>query len=847
VQDLRADVRYALRQMRRAPAFAATAVATLALAIGANTVIFSLVNGLLLRELPVRDPQRLVTVSSAASLAQGYPAGYNGPMWDAIRQQAGAFDGALAWSGIGPSAIRFNLAPRGETDLVDGLFVSGEFFTTLGVPALLGRTFTAADDARGGGAEGPAAVISHGLWQRRFGGAADVIGRPLLVDGVPFTIAGVTPPGFLGVEVGQAFDVALPLGAEPLLHGKDSWLGIRFLAVMLRLKPGQSLDAAQAALRAAQPRIAEAAADQRTAFLDDPLSLVPAGTGSSQLRDQYARPLVTMLAIAALVLLIACANIANLMLARATSRRHELSVRLALGAPRWRLARQLLVESLVLAAAGAVAGLLFATWDSDALVAQLSTWFNRVVLPAPLDWRVMAFTATVTIATAAIFGTASAFYAARVPPIGALKDQAFTASRASAGFTTSSARGIFAARRLRLPGGLVIAQVALSLMLVFAAGLFVRTFERLATRPLGFDRDRVLVIKLDATRARIDASQRIAFYQTLTAAVAAVPGVAQAAASFNTPVNRGITPIGRFSVPGAPLPEARERVAVINYITPGWFAAYGTAVRAGRELDARDTRHAAPVVIVNEAFVRRFFPGRTRGPVGETIEATLGPPPAAPMPKTIVGVVEDAVDMTLRADAPPTVYTPMPQWELGMEPSRISLSVRPSSGEPALLARGVAAALTKVAPQVAFTMRPLAEQVNGELAQERLLALLSGFFGLVALLLAGLGLYGVTAYAVGGRRTEIGIRMALGAGRRGVVRLVVFRAAGLVCAGVLAGMAASAVLSRLVATLLYGVEPRDPVTLMTAAATLLTVGALAAWLPAWRASRIDPASVLRDH
>jgi predicted permease len=828
--------------MRRAPGFAAIAVATLALAIGANTVIFSLVNSLLLRELPVREPQRLVTVSSAAAIAQGYPVGYNGSMWDAIRQQAGAFDGALAWSGVGPSSIRFNLAPRGETDLVDGLFVSGEFFSTLGVPALLGRTFTAADDVRGGGEEGPVAVISYGLWRRRFGGAADIIGRPLLVDGVPFTIAGVTPPGFLGVEVGQAFDVALPLGTEPLIHGKDSWLGFEFLAVMLRMKPGQSIDAAQAALRAVQPRIAAAAADPRrqTAFLSDPLALAPAGAGTSQLRDQYARPLGTLLAIAALVLLIACANIANLMLARATSRRDELSVRLALGAPRWRLARQLLVESLLLAATGALAGLTCAAWGSDLLVVQLSTWFNRVVLPVPLDWRVMAFTATATVATAALFGTAPAFYAARVPPIGALKEQASAAQ---------AARGVFAGRRLRLPGGLVIAQVALSLMLVVAAGLFVRTFERLATRPLGFDSDRVLVVNVDATRARVDASQRIALYQTLADALGAVPGVTRAAASLNTPVNRGVTPIALFSVPGVPPPE-RERVAVKNYVTPGWFAAYGTPLRAGREFDARDMHHAAAVVIVNEAFVRRFFPGWSGNPVGETIAAAIGPPPATPMQSTIVGIVADAVDMTLRDESPAMVYAPMAQWEMGMKPARISLSVRPASaapGAPMLLARGVAAALTRVDPQVAFTIRPLVEQVHAELAQERLLAMLSGFFGLVALLLAGLGLYGVTAYAVSGRRTEIGIRMALGAGRRGVVRLVVGRAAMLVGAGVVAGTLASVALSRLVATLLYGVEPRDPVTLMTAAATLLTVGALAAWLPAWRASRIDPARVLRDH
>lgn len=504
-RDLRADIRHTFRQIHRAPGFAAIVIATLALTIGANTLVFSVVNALRLRTLPVAEPQQLVVVSTAsAALADGQPVGRSYAMWEQIRRQAeaGTFGGALTWSGVG-EGLRFILARGGNAEPANGLFVSGEFFSTLGVRAWLGRTFTAADDVHGGGRSGPVAVISHGLWQRRFAGAADVLGRPLLVDGVTFTIVGVTPPGFLGVEVGRAFDVALPIGTEPLLHGDDSWLGIRFLTVMLRLKPGQSVGAAQDALRAMQPQIAEAAGDFEQPFLQDPLALVPGAAGTSPLRGQFTRPLTTILAIAGLVLLIACANIANPMLARAMMRRHEMSVRLALGASRWRLARQFLVESLFHAGCGGLLGLLFAQWGSQLLTTQLSTWFDSVILPVPLDWRVMAFTGGVAVATALIFGLVPAFHTSRVPPIGVLDARA------------STPPGLFATRRVAVTGWLVIAQVAVSLVLVMASGLLVGTFGQLASRALGFEKDRVLVIDVDATRATADATQRLPLYQRI--------------------------------------------------------------------------------------------------------------------------------------------------------------------------------------------------------------------------------------------------------------------------------------------------------------------------------------------
>ena len=824
------DLRLAVRSLRATPVVTFVAALSLALGIGANTAIFSLVNSLILRSLPVADPNRLVLVNDAPA---GSPGQTSWPyaVWENIRQRSQAFDGALAWG-----TLRFNLAQGGEQQPVDGLYVSGEYFTTLGVPALLGRTLTAADDRRGGGPDGAVAVISYAFWQRQFGGDANAVGRSIVLDRVPFTIVGVTPPDFFGSEIGRSFDVAAPLGTEPLIRGAETNLERRsswWLTVMLRLKPGQSIDAATMALRGVQPQIRDNAVPQdwlpklQADFLKQPFTLEPAAAGTSPLRTRYQRPLLTILVVVALVLLVACANIAILLLARATARRHELSVRLALGAPRWTLARQLLVESVVLSAAGALAGLVFASWGSRALVAQLSTQVTRVALNAPLDWRVLGFTATVTIATALLFGIAPAFRAARVAPIDALKEHG---------------RGAGGEGGLSIASGLVVAQVALSLVLVVAAGLFVRSFGRLANVRLGFDQERVLVVSVNALSSRVDPDRRPVLFQQLAEAVAALPGVRHAAASVVTPVSNS-TWNNRVNVPGAPELSDRERSALVNIVTPGWFATYGTRILAGRDVDEHDTAAAQRVALVNEAFVRRFFPGRSA--IGGTIEfPPFGTTPTPP--DTIVGVVEDAVYRRLREPVQPTLYQPLAQYSDGRFPlPTASISVRAAGGSPAALSRSIATALTNIDRDIAFSFRPLADQVNASLIQERIVALLSGFFGGLALLLAALGLYGVTAYAVSRRRAEIGIRLALGAAPGGVVRLVLTRVSLLVAIGVAVGTGFSIWASTFVATLLYGLEPRDPSTLAGAAGVLAVVGAIAGWLPAHRVSRIDPAEVLR--
>lgn len=818
------DLRDAWRALRRTPLVTAVAVLSLALGIGANTAMFSIVDTLILRTLPVPHAGRLALVSQGKDFSS-----LTNPIWESLRDRPSLFDGAFAWGGA-----RFNLARGGEVDPVDGLYVSGDMFDVLGVRAQIGRTLLPSDDKRGGGSEGLVAVISDSYWRRHYGASPDVIGRGILLSQTAFTIVGVTPPGFFGPEVGRSFDVAVPLGAEAAVRGAESILDRRstwWLGVMVRLRPGQTLAQATAALRAVQPQVRDATMpetyrqESRDRYLADPLQLHPAASGTSSLRSEYRRPLLTLMAVVGLVLLIACGNIANLLLARATARRHELSVRQALGASRWRLARQLLAESVLLSVVGAAVGILFAVWGSRLLVSQLSTASEPVVLALALDWRMFGFTALVAVTTALLFGTLPALRASRARPMEAMREQG---------------RGNSSDGRIGLGGGLVVAQVALSLALVVGAGLFVRTFAALSSVPLGFDRDQVLVVNLSVQTSATDSTRRADLFERVRQAALATPGVSQAAISMVTPVS-GSTWNDAVWVDGAPpLPE-EQRLTNINLLSPDWFATYGTRLIAGRDIDERDRAGAPLAAVVNQTFAKHFF--GAKNPIGQMVrrEGNAKNPDRV---YQVVGLAEDAVYVSLRDTVPPTMYLALPQNMEG--PTFAALSVRSDGPSPSALARPLGVAIAAVDPALSFTVKTLAGQVDDSLSQERLVALLSGFFGVLALLLAGLGLYGVTAYSVSRRRAELGIRMALGSAPAGVLRLVLARVAALVAVGVVSGALLAWGLSRLVASLLYGLSPQDPLTFAGGATLLVAVGVAAGWIPARRASRIDPATVLRE-
>jgi putative ABC transport system permease protein len=814
------DLRLAFRQLRASPVASAVAVLSLALGIGANTAIFSLLDRLVLRPLPVRHAERLAVLVDAERPG----ASWSNPVWEQLRDRLDLFDGGFAWFGT-----EFNLAQGGEVRLVDGLWASGGFFDTLGVQAYAGRLFTTADDMRGGGPDGPVAVISHEFWQRHFGGAAEAIGTPLAIGEIDFTVIGVTPPGFFGPDVGRTFDVALPLCTEPLLRGNGSALDLRgrnWLDIMLRLAPGQTVEAATTLVRGLQPQIREHTipdlpAELVARYLRGPLALAPGSNGVSPLRTRFQQPLVILMMVVAAVLLIACANVANLLLARAAARRREVSVRVSLGASRWRLARQLLIESLVLAGISALLGLFFARWTTGVLVTQLSTAADPVFLDLALDWRVLAFTTAVAIGTAVLFGTAPAWQATFVEARESLNEQ----SRGPAGGTRS-----------RVAGTLVATQVALSMMLVVAAGLFVRTFVALTTLDPGFTTERTLIVRVTSPMTRFKAEDLTAVYMRVLDAVEAVPGVEHAALSDITPIG-GLSRVAPVVVPGVELVDAADRLASVNVVSPGWFTTYGAPLLAGRDFGEQDRLGAPQVAIVNQAFARRFFNGEH--PLGRIVRTRFGDGP----PIEIVGYSADASYRSLREPPPPTLYTAFAQRPLARP--FVAVTVR-TLGAPAALTSSVAAAIDRVSPDLELQFQPLSEQVTASLAQERVVAALAGFFGGLALLLAGLGLYGVTTHAVSQRRAEIGIRMALGAARAGIISLILRRVVVVVSIGLAVGCILSWWAARFVAaTLLYGLEPRDPGVLVAAATVLALVGGIAGWLPAHRAAELNPVEALR--
>jgi predicted permease len=822
------DLRYGARVLRRNPGFATVAVLSLALGIGANTAIFQLLDAVRLRTLPVEDPSSLVEVriaerkGPAGSFTGRYPLLTN-PLWEGIRDQAAGFARMAAWG-----TTRFDLADGGEARYAEGLWVSGGFFDTLGVSPAAGRLLTAAEDRRG--CASPGVVVSHAFWQRELGGDPSAIGRPLRLDGHPFPILGVTERGFAGAEVGRSFDVAVPLCAEPILQSGGSYLDrpdAWFLAVIARLPPGWTVERATAQLAAISPGLFQATVSPRyppeiaRRYQGYRLGAFHAGTGLSALRQRYERPLWLLLATTGLVLLIACANLANLMLARASAREREIAVRLAIGASRGRLVRQLMAESLLLALVGAAGGVLLAFWLSGSLLAFLTTDASPLFLDLRPDPRVLGFTAALAVLTCVLFGLAPALRATHLAPGAALKAR---------GSASIAGKGRFGLRR-----GLVVAQVALSLVLVVGALLFVGTLRNLMTVDPGFRTDRVLGVSLDLSRAGVPVEQRLEVRRRIVETLQRLPGVEGASQADIMPVS-GSGWNNAIVLGGA----VQDTYPNFNRVSPGYFKALGTPLLAGREFDERDTASSPPVAVVNQAFVNRYFPGRD--PLRETFQ--IEEPPGAPRPHyQVVGVVKDTKYTDLREPFGPIVYLAAAQ---ETQPDPYLQVVVASAGPPSALTPAVTGALRDVHPLISVRFDTMNAQMQRTLLRERLMATLTGFFGVLAGLIAAIGLYGVMSYQVARRKNEIGIRMALGADRAAVVKMVLRESGTLLAAGIAGGAILSVAAARAAGALLFGLSPADPEVFLKAVAVLAAVAALATYVPAERASRVDPTLALRE-
>ncbi|MDT5272321.1 MAG: putative transport system permease protein [Acidobacteriota bacterium] len=824
------DLLYGVRMLRKSPGFTLVAVLTLALGVGANTAIFQLIDAVRLRTLPVKDPQELVGVQLAdtkgarGSFTSDYPLVTN-PIWEQVRDWQEAFNGIFAW---GPDTL--NLSRGGEARFARAMWVSGDFFKVLDVRPELGRVLNADDDRKGCGS--PVAVVSHAFWQREFGGDPSVVGRSLALEGRPFEVVGVTPASFYGLEVGRSFDVAAPLCAETLLGGENSMLASGtawWLTVVGRLKPGWTEERAAAHLASISPGVFEASLptnyppDSIKTYRESKLTTFAAGSGVSELRETYETPLWLLLAVAGTVLLIACANLANLLLARATAREREIATRLALGASRWRLVRQLLTESMLLAVCGAALGALLAQYMSEVLVSLLSKEGNPLFVNLQMDWRVLAFSAAAALLTCALFGLAPALRATRVGPGAAMK---------------AAGRGLTASReRFGLRRALIVSQVALSLVLVAGALLFSRSLSKLATQDAGLRREGVLVTTISFSRLKLPVERRLDFKRELLERLRAVPGV-EAAADANILPLSGSGWNNTVWLDGSDPNQTQS--TFFSRVSPDYFKTLNITLLSGRDFNSGDAPNAPKVAIVNESFARSLTGGEN--PVGKRfrVERTPSEPETV---YEIVGLVRDAKYRDLREEFVPVAFTASSQ---AARPSGgAQFLIRSSTISPAALAPSIKSAIVEVSPDIDIVFRVFKDEVDSSLLRERLMATLSGAFGLLALVLACVGLYGVMSYGVAGRTNEIGIRMALGARGRDVLWLILREAALLVLVGVGLGLPAALAAARLATGLLYGVTPADPVSVSLAVLLLFAVAALACYIPARRATKVDPMVALR--
>lgn len=821
------DLRYAVRMLRRNPGFAGAAILSLALGIGANTAIFSLLNAVVFRLLPVANPQQLVQFTNTLPLwetgSSSQNSLYDYPRFERFQSQSKTLSGIFGGTGLG----RINVGFHGTSGIAQGDAYSDNFFSVLGITPQQGRFFSVGEDRAGESV----AVISDRYWRNRFAADPSIIGSAITINQIPFMVIGITPPEFSGISVGSSPDIWLPLHALDRLKPDSKRWKEPFSTWMLiagRLRPGISREQAQAELDVIhrhslteQLSISGLSSRENVQRFsrESRLMLRPAASGmASGLRDRYAFPLKLLMCVAGIVLLVACANIANLLLARASHRGREIAVRLALGASRGRLVRQLITESMVLALAGGFLATPMSWWGSLALVGMISTGDSRVPVAVDPDWRAFAFTAAVSLLTGILSGLAPAVRSTRADPGPVMKEGTRHAGRSSH----------------TLDRTLVVVQVALSVVLITGAGLFLRTLQKLWNVNIGYDRENVLMLSVDAKLAGYPSDRAGSVYLEILQRLQALPGVKSASASIVRPVDDQFYLLDQVDeIDGRRLPEHRAIRVAWNGTSPCYFSTVSTPLISGRDFGPHDNETAPKVVIVSESLANSAFPNEN--PIGHRLGAA-----------TVVGVVKDSLYSGARDQPRPLLYHPLFQHGRDQEYRWGFVSFELRYGSLSNLLDQVRREVAAVDPNLpVFRAKTLVAQAEQSLMKERLLATLSSFFGALALLLACIGLYGLMAYAVARRTAEIGIRLALGARRDHIMWLVLRETVWLTLAGIAAGVPLALGAAGYAKSLLFGISAADPLTIALTGALLLTVGALAGYIPARRALRVDPMVALR--
>ncbi|HEV1286459.1 MAG TPA: ABC transporter permease [Bryobacteraceae bacterium] len=826
------DIRYALRTFRKSPVFVAVAVLSLALGIGANTAIFTLIDQVLLRLLPVKDPRQLVLLweRGAHYGSNNGPNKLSYPMYEDFRDKNEVFSGMFC-----RNDASFSLNFEGKTEMVSGETVSGTYFPVLGVGAALGRVLNASDDQTPGGA--PYAVLSYRYWISRFAGDRNVVGKKLVLNGYPFTVVGVSQAGFDGTDPAQSPQIRIPilmklqvnqLGFQNFKNRRNRWVN-----VYGRLKPGVTAEQAKASLQpllhqmlnmeVQEQAFSKAAPETKQAFLRMWLDLLPAAKGRSNLREQFSNPLLVLMAIVGLVLLIACANVANLLIARATARQKEIAVRLALGASRGQIVSQLLVESLLLSMAGGAAGLLLAVWIDETLVSFLPSVTNTLAISATPDWRVLGFTVGISLLTGIIFGLVPALQATRPDLAPTLKDEV--------GAITSTAS-------IGLRKTLVVAQVMLSLLLLVGAGLFIRSLKNLKSLDPGFKTRNLLTFAIDPPLNGYKPERSRQILRQIYENLNALPGVESASLAI-MPVMEGDEWDQSVTVDSFQAKPNEGLDPHMNFISTGYFKSLDVPILQGRDFRPSDQGKDAPkVCMINEKFAKKYFPeGRA---VGHRIG--MGSDPGTKTDIEVVGVFGDMKYEGMREEIPIEMIRPYEQLEFTLGASVYIRTAR----EPEQMFSAARRAVQQIDATLPIVdMKTLEKQVDNSLVTERLVASLSSAFGFLATLLASIGLYGVMAYTVARRTREIGIRMALGAATGNVVWLVMKEVLVLVGVGIVLGLGASWGLTRYVQKQLFGIQPNDLTTIVLATIGIACVALAAGYVPARRATRVDPIRALR--